>query len=281
MSGILIIDTVEELKDVLFRIRSNGKSVGFVPTMGALHEGHLSLIQKAYQETAVVVCSIFVNPTQFNNPSDLENYPRTPEQDIKMIEEYVDIVFIPKVEEIYPEPPTEQYDFGSLETVMEGKYRPGHFNGVATIVKRLFDWITPDKAYFGEKDYQQLAIIRRLVKDSDLDIQVVGCPIVREMNGLAMSSRNRRLTPEQFVTAAQIFRILQESTLLNPLTVQHIREFVLQEINKITDFRLDYFEVVDATTLQPIETLTPHAGVVGCIALYIGDVRLIDNIRYK
>lgn len=281
MAGSLIINTIEELKDVLFRIRSNGKSVGFVPTMGALHDGHLSLIKRAHDETEVVVCSIFVNPIQFTNEDDLKNYPRTPEQDVKMIEEYVDIVFIPSPEEIYPQTATEKYDFGNLEKVMEGASRPGHFNGVATIVKRFFDWINPDKAYFGEKDYQQLAIIRQLVKEHNLDVQVVGCPIIRESNGLAMSSRNRRLTPEQFLLAGEIFRMLNDSTKITPCTVQNIKEFIMQEMNKIPAFRLDYFEVVDDTTLQPAKDFESHDGVIGCIALYVGEIRLIDNIRYK
>ncbi|MDR2980126.1 MAG: pantoate--beta-alanine ligase [Bacteroidales bacterium] len=281
MAGVLTINTVEELKDVLFRIKSNGKSIGFVPTMGALHDGHLSLIKKAHDETEVVVCSIFVNPAQFNNPADLANYPRTPEKDIQMVEGFVDIVFTPSNEEIYPEPPTEQYNFGTLETVMEGASRPGHFNGVATIVKRLFDWIHPDKAYFGEKDFQQLTIIRQLVKDLNMEIQIVDCPTVREKHGLAMSSRNKRLSPEQFVLAGEIFRILNASTQIQPLTVQNIREFVMREINNITEFRLDYLEIVDATTLQPVESLDEHEGVFGCIALYINEIRLIDNIRYK
>ncbi|MDL2297265.1 pantoate--beta-alanine ligase [Bacteroidales bacterium OttesenSCG-928-B11] len=281
MAGLLIIETVEELKDVLFRIRSNGKSIGFVPTMGALHDGHLSLIKRAHDETEVVVCSIFVNPTQFNQMSDLESYPKTPEQDIAKIEEYVDIVFMPTQAEIYPEPPSEKFDFGQLEKVMEGTSRPGHFNGVATIVKRLFDWINPDKAYFGEKDFQQLAIIRQLVKDNNLDVQIVACPIVRESNGLAMSSRNRRLTPEQFVLAGNIARILEASTRITPCTVQNVKEFVNNELGKYPDFRLDYFEIADENTLQPVADFNGHDGVMGCVAIYLGDVRLIDNIRYK
>lgn len=278
---MLIINTIEELKDVLFRIKSNNKSVGFVPTMGALHPGHLSLVEKAWSENEVVVCSIFVNPIQFNNSTDLEKYPRTLEADIALLDNMADIVFVPTAEEIFPEPPQEKYDFGSLETVMEGASRPGHFNGVATIVKRLFDWIAPDKAYFGEKDFQQLAIIKKLVKDYQLQTQIVACPIVRETNGLAMSSRNKRLSEKEFEIAANINRILQKSTTIRPYLVKQVKEFVVSEIANIPEFKLDYFEIVDDETLQPVERFSDGESTIGCIALYIGEVRLIDNIRYQ
>lgn len=278
---MLVIKTVEELQEVMFRVHSSGKSVGMVPTMGALHDGHLSLIKRAHRENQVTVCSIFVNPTQFNNKEDLEKYPRTLDDDLKLIEDYVDIVFAPTAEEVYKEPATEHYDFGDLEKVMEGPMRPGHFNGVAIIVKRLFDWVKPEKAYFGEKDFQQIAIIKSLVKQYHLDIEIVPCPIVREASGLALSSRNKRLSEYEHKQAANIYRILQESTRLDTTDVAKIRQFVADEIAKVDTFRLEYYEIVDGETLQPIQNLDDTDSVVGCITVYCGDVRLIDNIRYK
>jgi pantoate--beta-alanine ligase len=278
---MIVVKTVEELKDVVFRIKSNGKSVGLVPTMGALHDGHLSLIKRAKNENEVVVCSIFVNPVQFNNPVDLEKYPRDVERDLRMIEPYVDVAFTPTPENVFPEPPKEKYNFGKLEQVMEGAFRPGHFNGVGIIVKRLFDWTTPDKAYFGEKDFQQLVIIKHLVKDYNIKTQIVPCPIVREESGLAMSSRNERLSPEDRAKAANIYRILKESLKLKDEPIQDIKDFVINEINKIDGFKLDYYEIVDDMTLQPVDFADLSTGIIGCIAVYVGEVRLIDNIRYK
>ena len=278
---MLVVKTIEELKDVVFRIKSNGKSVGLVPTMGALHDGHLSLLKRAKKENEVVVCSIFVNPVQFNNPVDLEKYPRDVEGDLKLISPYVDVVFTPTAEEVFPEPPKEVYDFGKLDKVMEGAFRPGHFNGVGIIVKRLLDWTIPDKAYFGEKDYQQLVIIKHLVKQYQLKTQIVPCPIVREASGLAMSSRNQRLSLEDRMKAANIYRILTESLELKEAPVQEIKDFVINEINKIDGFKLDYFEIVDDMSLQPVEFKDLSTGIIGCIAVYVGEVRLIDNIRYK
>lgn len=278
---MVLIQTVEELQKTLFRVKSVGKSIGLVPTMGALHEGHLSLMKRARKENQVTVCSIFVNPTQFNNPEDLEKYPRTLDKDLKLVEEYIDFVFAPTPEEVYKEPATEKYDFGQLEQVMEGPARPGHFNGVGIIVGRLFKWIEPDKAYFGEKDFQQLAIIKNLVKQLDMDIHIVGCPIVREESGLALSSRNQRLSEEERKKAANIYRILKESTLLATRNTEEIKHFVEMEINKIDILRIEYYEISDAETLQPIRNLDDAQTVVGCIAVYAGKVRLIDNIRYK
>lgn len=274
---MILIETIDELTNVLFRIKSSGKSIGFVPTMGALHQGHLSLLQRARKENEVVVCSIFVNPIQFNNPEDLEKYPRTLEKDVDLIKGIVDVVFAPAPEEVYPEMPTETYDFGELGTVMEGAYRPGHFNGVATIVNRLFNWIKPEKAYFGEKDYQQLAIIREMVRQKELPIEIIGCPTVREESGLAVSSRNQRLTEQEKVIAANIYRILQLAKKNSHLTVNQIKQLVVTEIEKIKEFKLEYFEIADAKTLQPVETVTA-GGTIACIALYLGNVRLIDEI---
>ena len=278
---MMVIKTVEELQEVLFRVHSSGKSVGLVPTMGALHDGHLSLIKRARRENQATVCSIFVNPTQFNNKEDLEKYPRTLDDDLKLIEDYVDFVFAPTVEEVYKEPAIEHYDFGDLEKVMEGPMRPGHFNGVAIIVKRLFDWVKPERAYFGEKDFQQIAIIKSLVKQYHLDIEIVPCPIVREASGLALSSRNKRLSEYEHTQAANIYRILKESVALGKTDTAEIRQFVADEIAKVDTLRLEYYEIVDGETLQPIKSLNDTDSVVGCITVYCGEVRLIDNIRYK
>lgn len=278
---MLVVTKIEELKDVLFRISSNVKSVGLVPTMGALHQGHLSLLQRAKSENAVVVCSIFVNPVQFNNAEDLKKYPRTLEKDLQLLEGIADIVFAPTPDEVFPEPPKEKYNFGKLESVMEGAFRPGHFNGVAIIVNRLLEWVKPDKAYFGEKDFQQVVIIKELVKQNKIKTQIVVCPIVREKNGLAMSSRNKRLSRQEFETAAQIHQILESSKSLFGQPIKHIKEFVVEEIAKIDGFRLDYYEIVDDKTLQSVEFPDLSNGVIGCIAVYVGEVRLIDNVRYK
>ena len=278
---MLIIKKTDELKDVLFRIKSNNKSTGFVPTMGALHQGHLSLIERARKENEVVVCSIFVNPIQFNNQSDLANYPRTFINDIALLENHVDIVFAPEAEDVYPEPPQEIYQFGALETVMEGAFRPGHFNGVATIVKRLLDWIEPDKAYFGEKDFQQLVIIKQLVKNCHLSTEIIPCPIVREPNGLAMSSRNRLLSENEREIASNIYRILEESKSLITRPVQEIKDFVISQISAFPDMRLDYFEISEEQTLQPVKSFEAAAEIRGFIAVFLREVRLIDNIRYK
>ncbi|MDR2868543.1 MAG: pantoate--beta-alanine ligase [Bacteroidales bacterium] len=278
---MIIVKTVEEIKDVVFRLHSNGKSVGLVPTMGALHKGHLSLVEKAHKENEVVVCSIFVNPVQFNNREDLENYPRHLKNDIAALEGIADIVFAPSVEEVYPEEPQETFNFGNLENVMEGVARPGHFNGVATIIHRFFTWIEPEKAYFGEKDFQQLAIIKELVKQEFPMIEIVGCPICREESGLALSSRNQRLTEEGKMVAANIYRILQESTKLPQNSVENIKNFIREEVAKCPAMELEYIEIVDDLDLQPVNSFKNQHGIVGCIVVFVEGVRLIDNIRYK
>jgi len=276
---MLVIKTVSELTQKVAEVKKEGKIVGLVPTMGALHEGHLSLIKRARQENEVVFVSIFVNPVQFNNQDDLLKYPRTLEQDVAFIEKYADVAFAPSVEEVFPSEPTECYDFGPVEQVMEGAARPGHFNGVGVIVRRLLDWVQPDKAYFGEKDYQQIAVIRELVRQCNIQSEIVPCPIVREANGLAMSSRNRRLSAEDFEISANIHRILEESR--KQADVPQIKAFVESEIAKIPQFKLDYFEVADDRTLQTVHALADARGVMGFVTVYVGEVRLIDNIRYK
>ena len=273
-----IINTVEKLMETAVRERAAGKSIGMVPTMGALHEGHLSLIRRAHEENDVVFCSIFVNPVQFNNAEDLAKYPRTLEADVQLIGDLADYVFAPTVEEVFPVAPTEVYDFGTVANVMEGAARPGHFNGVGVIVRRLLEWTRPHKAYFGEKDYQQIAVIREMCAQCRILAEIVPCPIVREPNGLAMSSRNRRLSEHEFETAANIHRILEESKKLHSVT--EIQQFVETEIAKIPEFQLDYFEIADAKTLLSTDTLDNPNGVMGFITVYVGPVRLIDNIRY-
>lgn len=276
---MIVISTVNELVAKAEALRNEGKSIGLVPTMGALHNGHLSLIQRARRENDIVFVSIFVNPVQFNNPDDLRKYPRTLESDVELIGDTADYVFAPTVEEVFPTPPTEEYHYGPVEEVMEGASRPGHFNGVGVIVGRLLKWVNPHKAYFGEKDYQQIAVIRELARQCDIRSEIVPCPIVREPNGLAMSSRNRLLTPHQFETAANIHRILEESK--QQPDVAEIKAFVESEIAKIPEFKLDYFEIADDATLQTVHALSEANGVMGFITVYVGDVRLIDNIRYK
>ncbi|NDV77685.1 pantoate--beta-alanine ligase [Dysgonomonas sp. 511] len=278
-----LVKTIKELEEQLSELRLQGKSIGFVPTMGALHRGHLSLAEKCIAENDICVVSIFVNPTQFNNKEDLEKYPRTLERDSEYLAQAgVDIIFAPSVTEIYPEPDTRQFDFGQLDKVMEGKHRPGHFNGVAQVVSRLFDIVKPDKAYFGEKDFQQLAIVRAMVKQLDMPVQIVPMPIIREASGLAMSSRNERLTGEQRAVAANIYKTLLESReamYLNQTIEDTIKE-VTDTINSFDGLEVEYFEIVDGETLQTLPEWDDSDYVVGCIAVFCGDVRLIDNIVY-
>ncbi|MBO4489300.1 MAG: pantoate--beta-alanine ligase [Bacteroidales bacterium] len=276
----MIINTVEGLTKIAQGVRADGKTIGLVPTMGALHEGHLSLIRRARAENDVVFVSIFVNPVQFNNKEDLVKYPRTLENDVALIGDYADFIFAPTVEEVFPTPPEEEYDFGPVANVMEGAARPGHFNGVGVIVGRLFRWVNPHKSYFGEKDYQQIAVIRELVRIGNYGTEIIPCPIVREPNGLAMSSRNRRLTPEEFETAAQIHQILLKSTEIEG-DVPEVKAFVEEAIAQVPAFTLDYFEMADDTTLQTVHSFSEAKGVMGFITVYIGAVRLIDNIRYR
>jgi len=259
---------------------------GFVPTMGALHEGHLSLVETAVKNCRMVAVSIFVNPTQFNDPEDLRRYPRTLDADLQMLSPLLrenDFVFAPHTEEIYPEPDSRMFDFGELERVMEGVHRPGHFNGVAQVISRLFDILRPSVAFFGQKDFQQLTIIRELARRDYPDTEIVSCPIIRENNGLAMSSRNKLLLPLNRERAGEIYRTLIAATaMITDFEPDDIREFVIDRINMIPDFRLEYFEIVEEGTLAPLlsrEQMSPEKHYYACIALYAGDVRLIDNIE--
>jgi pantoate--beta-alanine ligase len=251
--------------------------------MGALHEGHASLVRRCAAENEKTVVSVFVNPTQFNDPTDLEKYPRTPEADNSLLERCgATLVFAPSVAEMYPEPDKRQFSYAPLDTVMEGKYRPGHFNGVCQIVSKLFDAVQPDRAYFGEKDFQQLAVIREMVRRMHYPIEIVGCPIVREPDGLAMSSRNARLSAEERQNALKISQTLFESLTFAPShTVAETRRFVEDAIAGAPGLRLEYFELVDGDTLQPIADWQCTSHAVGCITVFCGAVRLIDNITYK
>ncbi|MEA5403740.1 pantoate--beta-alanine ligase [Arcicella sp. DC2W] len=256
-----------------------GKSVGFVPTMGALHQGHLSLIETAKNQNDIVVCSIFVNPTQFNNPHDLAVYPRTLEADCEMLQGVnCDVVFAPSATEMYPSLPTLKFDFGTLENVMEGKFRPGHFNGVGIVVSKLFNIVQPNKAYFGQKDLQQCAVINCLVKDLSFSLDLVICPTQREKDGLAMSSRNRNLSEEQRVIAPEIYKSLTAAaTLLKNQSSTAVKQFVKEYFDVIEDIELEYFEISDFETLLPIEELSVGKTAL-CIAAFMGKTRLIDNI---
>lgn len=275
-----VIRSVKELTETVDRLRRQNKAIGLVPTMGALHEGHKSLMDRARRENDVVVASVFVNPTQFNNPTDLSTYPRTEEADCRLMTDAgVDIAFIPTVEEIYPEPDTRVFDLGPVAEVMEGPMRPGHFNGVAQIVSKLFAMTRPTRAYFGEKDFQQIAVIRRMVELEGFDLEIVDCPIRRHPDGLAMSSRNVRLTPEQRAVAPEIHRILAESVSLAPaMSVEEVKRHVVEQINAVPFMRVEYYEIVHPLTMQPVGDWS--ANPVGCITVYCGDVRLIDNIKY-
>ena len=277
-----IIHTISELKGELDKCRSLGKSIGLVPTMGALHKGHASLVERAVAENDVVVVSIFVNPTQFNDKNDLKNYPRTLEADCALLESVgAAIAFAPSVGEMYPEPDTREFSFAPLDTVMEGACRPGHFNGVAQIVSKLFYAVEPHKAYFGEKDFQQLAIIREMVRRLALDLQIVGCPIVREPDGLALSSRNTLLTSEERERALTISRTLFASLeFAKENTLAATKAFVEKAINDTEGLELEYYQIVDGNTLQEIQEWSDSDYVVGCIALFCGKIRLIDNIKY-
>ena len=278
-----LIQTIQELRTELDALRKEGKTIGLVPTMGALHAGHASLVKRAVAENDVVVVSDFVNPTQFNDKNDLLKYPRTLDADCKLLEECgASFVFAPSVEEIYPEPDTRQFSYAPLDTVMEGKFRPGHFNGVCQIVSKLFLIVEPTRAYFGEKDFQQLAIIREMVRKYPFNLEIVGCPIVREADGLALSSRNARLSDEQRIQALQISKTVFASVeYAQTHTLAETKAFVESAISTAEGLRLEYFEIVDGNSLQTVCDWKDGSYIVGCITVFCGEVRLIDNIKYK
>lgn len=278
-----VIHTIGDLQADLSAWKAQGKKVGLVPTMGALHAGHASLVKRSVKENDATVVSVFVNPTQFNDKTDLEKYPRTLDADCRLLEECgATLVFAPSVSEMYPQPDTRRFSYAPLDTVMEGAFRPGHFNGVCQIVSKLFDAVQPHRAYFGEKDFQQLAIIREMVRQMKFDLEIVGCPIVREEDGLALSSRNARLSADERKNALNISQTLFKSrTFASHHSVSETRQMVEEAIAAASGLRLEYFEIVDGNTLQKISSWddTPYA--VGCITVFCGDVRLIDNIKYK
>ena len=278
-----IVHTIKDLQAGLSVLKAQGKKVGLVPTMGALHAGHASLVKRSVNENDVTVVSVFVNPTQFNDKNDLVKYPRTLEADCKLLEDCgATLVFAPSVEEMYPEPDTRQFGYAPLDTVMEGAFRPGHFNGVCQIVSKLFDAVKPHRAYFGEKDFQQLAIIREMVRQMKFDLEIVGCPIVREEDGLALSSRNARLSSDERENALNISRTLFKSrTFAATHSVSETQKMVEDAIAAAPGLRLEYFEIVDGNTLQKIGDWNETSYAVGCITVFCGEVRLIDNIKYK
>lgn len=277
-----IVSSIKDLKNFLALEREKGKKVGLVPTMGALHAGHISLVKRCVAENDICVVSDFVNPTQFNDKHDLETYPRTLDADCALLEPVgCDYVFAPSVAEMYPEPDTRVFNLGPVAEVMEGPRRPGHFNGVAQVVSKLFYIVEPDNAYFGEKDFQQIAVIREMVRQLNLPVHIVDCPIQREADGLALSSRNTRLTPEQRQKAPVIARTLKESTTFVPAkSVQEVIDYVVNTINQVPEMEVEYFEIVDGNTMQPIQNWSDTTYPVGCITVYCGEVRLIDNIEY-
>ena len=276
-----VVNRVADLRAALATYPKEG--VGFVPTMGALHAGHRSLVERARRENDIVVVSVFVNPTQFNDKNDLKNYPRTPEADCAILEAAgADIVFMPSVEDIYPEPDTREFDFGLVDKVMEGATRPGHFNGVAQVVSRLFDLVRPARAYFGEKDFQQIAVIKAMVEQLNIDIEIVECVIVRGEDGLALSSRNELLTPEHRQAAPHIYASIRQcAEKMETMTPAELTEWVVATIDSNPLLKTIYFEAVDARTMQRVENWSDSERIQGCCAVQAGAIRLIDNIKIK
>lgn len=282
-----LIHTIDELRRELANARAegNGRKIGLVPTMGALHNGHASLAERSVKENDVTVVSVFLNPTQFNDKTDLEKYPRTLEADCEMLERIgVEVVFAPSVVEMYPEEDKRIFSYPPIDTVMEGAFRPGHFNGVCQIVSKLFLIVEPDNAYFGEKDYQQIAVINAMVKDLGLKLNIIPCPLIREESGLAMSSRNTLLTEDERQTAANIYKVLTDSKIFaSEHTVEETVAYVCENINSVVGLQVQYYSIVDGVTLQDVKSWDDAESVVGCITVFCGSqpIRLIDHIRYK
>ena len=277
-----VLKSKNELVSLIDSYKKEGKTIGFVPTMGALHNGHLSLVKECKKNSDVTVVSIFVNPTQFNDLEDLKRYPRTLDKDTELLKSVnCDLVFAPSVEEIYPEPDTRKFDFGYIESVMEGAKRPGHFNGVGQVVSRLFDIVQPDKAFFGMKDFQQVAIIKNMVKQLNYNIQIVPCPIIREESGLALSSRNTLLDEDHKKNAPHIYATLKKArNLASQMNVSELKKWIADEINNNPYLETEYVEIVDDTTLKVVENWSEEGTKVACIAVYAGKIRLIDNIVF-
>ena len=280
-----LIHTIGDLRQALAEARAKGEKIGLVPTMGALHAGHASLVRRSVEENGLTVVSVFLNPTQFNDKKDLERYPRTLEADCVLLEQVgADIVFAPSVEEMYPEPDTRRFSYPPVDTVMEGAFRPGHFNGVCQIVSKLFAAVEPDRAYFGEKDFQQIAVVRAMVKDLGFGVEIVPCPVVREESGLAMSSRNTLLTDEERAVAATIYAVLSKSrNFASTHTLAETRRYVVDALNAIVGLEVEYYSIVDGDTLQELAHWADSDNIVGCITVFCGSkpIRLIDHIRYK
>lgn len=280
-----VFTKIVDLQNALFDERKAGKTVGLVPTMGALHEGHASLVRRSVKDNDITVVSVFVNPTQFNDKNDLTRYPRTLEADCVLLEECVaDYVLAPSVEEMYPTPDTRQFEYPPVSTVMEGAHRPGHFNGVCQVVSRLFYIVRPDRAYFGEKDWQQIAVVKAMVRHLQLPVEIVECPIIRESDGLAKSSRNMLLAPDERAIAPTIYKALKSSvTYAKKHTLKETQQEVITTINAVDGLEVEYFSIVDGNTLQDIAEWDDSPYVVGCITVNCGKtpIRLIDHIKYK
>ena len=280
-----VVHQIVELQNALFMLRKQGKKIGLVPTMGALHEGHASLVKQSVKDNDVTVVSVFVNPTQFNDKNDLKNYPRDLQADCALLEDCnADFVFAPSVEEMYPVEDKRHFEYPPVSTVMEGAHRPGHFNGVCQVVSRLFYIVRPDKAYFGEKDWQQIAVIKAMVRHLSLDVTIVECPIVRDADGLARSSRNTLLTPEERAIAPAIYKALKESVgYAKEHTVKETHDWTVEQINAVKGLEVEYFSIVDGNTLQDVSSWNDSPYVVGCITVYCGHtpIRLIDHIKYQ
>ena len=280
-----VFNKIVDLQNALFLARKQGKKIGLVPTMGALHEGHASLITKSIGENDITVVSVFLNPTQFNDQSDFDRYPRTLEADSRLVEACgADYIFAPSVKDIYPSPDARHFEFPPVTTVMEGERRPGHFNGVCQVVSRLFYIVRPDSAYFGEKDWQQIAVVKQLAKYINSNVRIVECPIIRDPDGLAKSSRNSLLTKEERAIAPAIYQILSESVgYAETHSLKETRNMVVERINAIPELEVEYFEIVDGDSLLPVENWERSEYIVGCITVYCGKtpIRLIDHIRYK
>lgn len=280
-----VFSKIVDLQNQLFEDRKNGKEIGLVPTMGALHEGHASLVRRSVKENGITVVSVFVNPTQFNDKNDLKNYPRTLDADCQLLDACgADYVLAPSVEEMYPTPDTRQFEFPPVSTVMEGAHRPGHFNGVCQVVSRLFYIVKPNRAYFGEKDWQQIAVVKAMVKQLGLKVQIVECDIVRDTDGLARSSRNTLLAEDERAIAPAIYKTLKESiSYAKTHTVGETHDFVVNTINAVDGLEVEYFSIVDGNTLQDVAAWDDTPYVVGCITVYCGKtpIRLIDHIKYK
>lgn len=277
---MLVFTKIHELKEFISGVKANNKSIGFVPTMGALHAGHLALVNRATAENDLVAVSIFVNPIQFNNKEDLINYPRPIGDDIRKLEEVAcDLLFYPDAGEMYPEPVFDKYDFGQMDKVLEGKFRPGHFNGVAVVVRKLFEIVTPDRAYFGMKDFQQLRIIQTMTAHLNLPVEIIPCPTIREKDGLAMSSRNSRLNIEERLIAPVIYKVLtgiRENA--GKVSIEEAETWAVSKLNKYDEMNVEYVSVVNADTLMPVKTWSDAKQLVVCAAVFVGKTRLIDNV---